>query len=228
MEGRKHFRMRLTIEVDLVENNGHRDVIYFACHKDTVQKRQFDFGIVDCGYDERTVKVGRYDMRLARKIGGLADYIVLARMNGSYGSRIFQSHMLDAGTRTIFKPDLAVFPQIRDISFESHHISHRNRIGRRRTLETDLASQDCRKQVPVRKLSQKIMASRMLDYCCFAFHHQIFLNQASVHIFSDSCTHAISFRGKWSFFTTVGTYNHNFLYRRFPETYSCSVAKIMK
>ena len=65
MEGIQHFAMRHAVQVNLIEDNGNRDIIDLAGHQNPVQKRQLDFRIID-GHDyEGTVQVGRNYMRLA-------------------------------------------------------------------------------------------------------------------------------------------------------------------
>ena len=53
----KHLLVRLTIKVDLVQNDGDRHVIYLACHEYSVKKRKLDFREINCSDDERPVEI---------------------------------------------------------------------------------------------------------------------------------------------------------------------------
>ena len=156
MESLKHFCMRLTIKVDLVEHYGHRDIVDLACHKDPVQERKLDLRIIYGGDYECAVQICRDDMRLAGQIRGLADHIVLARMHLGDDSRVLQRD--------------------RPVRLECHMVANSNRIGRGAALKSYLSSQHSRKQVPLRQLCQQIVASRVLYYCRLSvYNHQLSL-----------------------------------------------------
>jgi len=139
----KHFLMRLAVKVDLVQDDGYRHIIHLACHEDTVEERQLDLGIIDGCDDERTVKVGRYDMGLAGKVGGLADDVVPARFHRSDDSGILRSNK---GREFLLRST------IRHLCLEIHDIAHSHRVCSRASLEPYLSSEHCREKIPLRQL----------------------------------------------------------------------------
>lgn len=149
MKGLQHLGVGFTVEVHLVQDNGRRDVIDLASDQDPVQKREFDFRGIDGADYEGSVQVGSYDVGLSGKVCGLADYVVSAREDGCY-------HRL----ASIF--NLVAYP-----------VSDCNRVSRRAALQPYLASEDSRKEVPFGDSGEKVVASRMFDYCCFAFLYHI-------------------------------------------------------
>ena len=164
MECIQHFLMRLAIEIHLVQDNCHRYVIDLAGHQDTVQERKLDFGIIDGSDDECAVEIGRYDMGLTGKIGRFADDIIFPWRDRGDGGRILQCKELEAYSCTILRTDLSVLTErfLRHFCLKRDNISHSHRICSRAAFQSDLTSEHCREKIPVRKLSQKIVASRML------------------------------------------------------------------
>jgi hypothetical protein len=57
------------------------------------------------------------------------------------------------------------------IGFECHDVSHSHRICGGRSFQTDLSPEHSRKEFPLRKLSQQIVASGMFDNCRFSFYN---------------------------------------------------------
>jgi len=159
MEGRKHVGMGLPIQVDLVQDYGHRYIIHFAGDKKPVEERQLDLRIVDRSNDERTVEIGGDDMRLTRQIGGLADDIVAARTDGADHHRIFLSDIFRNKGLPLH------------LGREDDMVSHSHRIGRRASFQSYLSPEDRRKKLPLRQPGQQIMAARMLYNCRLSLYN---------------------------------------------------------
>jgi hypothetical protein len=62
MKSRPHFVVFRSIEVALVQNDGGRDIIDFTCHKEPVQKREFDLRKVQSHHKKGPVQIGRDDV----------------------------------------------------------------------------------------------------------------------------------------------------------------------
>ena len=144
--------MLRTIQVALVENDHRRHIIYLACNQESVQKRKLHLRKVQCNHQKCAVKIGRYDMRLARQVCGLADDIVPALLHRCDHSGILRGHICSK---------FLLSDAFRHFRLKIHHIPYSDRVRRRTSFQPDLSSQHSREHVPLRQTGQQIMASRM-------------------------------------------------------------------
>ena len=84
MKGCSHFFMLGTIQIALVQHDRRRHIVHLTGHQEPVQERKLDLRKIQCDDKKGSVKIRCYYMRLARKIGGLSDDVVPARLNCSY------------------------------------------------------------------------------------------------------------------------------------------------
>ena len=100
-------------------------------------------------------------MRLAGKVGGLADDVVAARLHRRDHRGILRSHM---------NGEFLLRNTFRHLCLKIHHIAHCHRIGGSTSLQPYLSPEHSRKHIPLRQTGEQIMASRMLDNSRLSFY----------------------------------------------------------
>ena len=159
--------MRLTVQIHLVKDYGHRDVVHLTCHQDTVKERKLDLRIVYGRDNECTVKICSDDMGLAGKVCRFADDVVLPRLHRCDGCRILKDEIFHRHPSAVICKHAALLHEclFGHIHREGHVVTHGHRIGRCTALKPDLSSQHSRKKIPLWQLCQQIMAAGVLYYC---------------------------------------------------------------